>query len=180
MVFCDRSMAMGMGMNGYTFGPKPEDGCFIFLYKDYVIDTEAKYAGLIIAMLILGTVSELLREAKLVYCTHWFFQSDLWSSVYLAFQMGFSYTLMLLVMLFDFGVVVSACVGLGFGHYLGRKWRRSHERSEKSLRAPTYEDATETDGLLYSGHKAGRGTVNGCGDKVEAPKALDTTPCCRV
>lgn len=45
MVFCDPNMAMGMGMNGYTFGPKPEDGCFIFLYKDYVIDTEAKYAG---------------------------------------------------------------------------------------------------------------------------------------
>lgn len=187
MVFCNKNMAMSMGMSGYTFGVHPEDGCFVFLYKDYVVDTEAKYIGLIFAMLILGIVSELMREAKVVHFQHWFFQSDVWSSVYLAVQMGMSYTLMLLVMLFDFGVVFAACSGLGIGHFLGRKWRR-HAAQAKVDENP-YEDAENP--LL-----GGKTVVNYT--RSLSPTSLnpeftkggegqnghlrppDTTPCCRV
>ena len=80
--------------------------------------------GLIVAVLILAVVSELLREAKVIYHQRWLFQSDVASSMYLAVQMGISFAMMLLVMLFDFGVVVSACIGMGLGHWMGRKWSR--------------------------------------------------------
>ena len=46
-----------------------------------------------------------MREARIVHHNHHLFLSDFWSSVYLALQMGISYNLMLLVMIFDFGIV---------------------------------------------------------------------------
>lgn len=155
-------------------------------------------------MLILAVVSELLREAKVVHHERWLFQSDIASSVYLAVQMGLSFTMMLLVMLFDFGVVVSACVGLALGHWLGRKWRRhaeakaanrdgvgAHDGARDDEDMPLMNDAfsppsevlpkddDDSAHLLPLPRTADSLSVQDAGVRG-GPKTPDTTPCCRV
>jgi hypothetical protein len=150
---------------------------------------------MIIATIFFGIVSELLREAKTVKGEHWVFQSDVWSSVYLAFQMGMSYTLMLIVMLFDFWVVFSACIGLGLGHFAGRKWRKSVMSVMRKTTPETYEDGSgllggptgpnyQTASPVYE--SASPGSVNGEFSKSDltapllSPLMDGGTPCCRV
>ena len=114
-----------------------------------------------------------MREAKIVHCNHWLFQSDVWSSVYLIVQMGISYTLMLLVMLYDFGFVLSACAGLGLGHYFGRKWRK-HHMNETNMEVHSgvmnhYEDESESQTLIKG---------NGHGHIISYSATTSTTSLC--
>jgi hypothetical protein len=134
---------------------------------------------MLVATLTIGVVSELLREAKMAKAGHWMFQSDVWSSAYLVLQMGISYTLMLVVMLFDFWVVLAACVGLGLGHFAGRKWWK---------RLSAHRQTHAQDGSAYL--LAGSGppdyrTSSPINTEFSRHKQLvsitDTsTPCCRV
>mmetsp|Transcript_18826 Transcript_18826/g.49011 ORF Transcript_18826/g.49011 Transcript_18826/m.49011 type:complete len:203 (+) Transcript_18826:521-1129(+) len=199
--FCNSKMAMSMGMNGFTFGPHGQsDDCFIFLFKDWVVDSPVKYAAVLIGVFVWGVINELLREAKSMPMMASVIKSDVWSSVYLAFQMGMSYTLMLLVMLFDFWVLFATCAGLGVGHYLGRQSRRLRRNAKtnrdenlpllgsahdaSSIDASTNRILTERDRKSISQSPNTTFNVNVYEDNGDTDDSddvsPDTTPCCRV
>lgn len=102
-----------------------------------------------------------------------------------------SYSLMLVVMLFDVGIIVAACVGLGCGHYAACKWKKATSicgETELLLAqyGATINNATPNGIVKEESVRRTRARLEGAEAEMQSTRHAtchedeDTTPCCRT
>eukprot|EP00047_Mylnosiga_fluctuans_P001934 m.222472 g.222472 ORF g.222472 m.222472 type:complete len:193 (-) comp10768_c0_seq1:203-781(-) len=115
-------------MNGYQ---SSENGyCVLYLFQNAVVDTRVKYAFALLGSMWLGMAVELLRVARTVLARRLEGKvpnivADLLEGLLYAVQMMVAYWLMLLVMLYEYGIFIFILLGLGLGRLCSRRIERA-------------------------------------------------------
>lgn len=124
------------------------DRCITFLFKNWNVDTHAKYAGMLVGVFLMGFVNGFL-----VYLRHRLLKLNLGGSslvlnqIYLSLVYGvqivIAYWIMLLVMTYETGLFIVLIFGLVFGYFLfGYIQARqiSHEKKSSENMAILYQN----------------------------------------
>ena len=110
----------GMGrVMGPGFWFSPGSACVLFLFSGWSLDSAAKYGVGLVGAFLLGTSNEGLSwvRRRLSQKLAGKAARGLLSLVY-AVQMMLAYSMMLLVMTYEGGLVIGIITGLAFGHFV--------------------------------------------------------------
>ncbi|CAF1491856.1 unnamed protein product [Adineta steineri] len=117
----DMSMCMVM-QNGFQVA-NGKDGCILFLFQGWNVDTHVKYAFMLIGVICMGLLNGALAYVR--HClvnnskhTSSLFIHQIYLSLLYAIQIILAYWMMLLVMTYETGIFISLICGLVLGHFV--------------------------------------------------------------
>eukprot|EP00053_Salpingoeca_punica_P005433 m.54290 g.54290 ORF g.54290 m.54290 type:complete len:159 (-) comp13238_c0_seq1:455-931(-) len=106
--------------------------CLLFLFKGAVMDTSTKYAFALIGTILLGLAIEPIRLLRGWVMQHKRLEArvgrwpmDLLEGLLFGLQMMVAYWLMLLAMLYEYGIFICILVGLAAGRVISCRIERS-------------------------------------------------------
>lgn len=145
------AFCMGDGrvmLNGWQFAGKASNACVLWLFEGAGVTSEGKYAGAIIGTFVLAFANEMLRYNRDKLAKDGFgfsrgltqgsgMKKDLVLTFAFALQMFVAYSLMLLVMLYEYVFLIAILSGLATGHLVSLKLAKSNGAQGKTLPTKT-------------------------------------------
>ncbi|CAM9253686.1 unnamed protein product [Ectocarpus sp. 8 AP-2014] len=116
---------------GFQSATSASVNCILFLFEGAGVDTKTKYAFAALGAFCMGFANEMIRYGRdrMAKTSDVSLASDLKMTAAFAVQMYLAYMLMLLVMLYEYVILIMIISGLATGHLLTLRWSAGRRRA---------------------------------------------------
>ncbi|CAB1099913.1 unnamed protein product [Ectocarpus sp. CCAP 1310/34] len=118
-------------LKGFQAATSASVNCILFLFEGAGVDTKTKYAFAALGAFCMGFANEMIRYGRdrMAKTSDVSLASDLKITAAFAVQMYLAYMLMLLVMLYEYVILIMLISGLATGHLLTLRWSAGRRRA---------------------------------------------------